>query len=118
MRGSVSGILIGILMSRTISGLGADTAGWRAIYALAAVAAVLFPIVLHLLGGGSAGGTGRPVDPHDPDVNGGPSGGRPLENEGVDGEATRPSTHDDIDDVAAMAADRRRDCEARITVGP
>jgi hypothetical protein len=44
-------------------------------------------------------------------VNGGSGGGRPLENEGVDGEATRSPTHDDIDDVAAMAADRRRDYE-------
>jgi len=43
----VSGILIGILTSRTISGLVADAAGWRAIYALAAVAAVLFALLLH-----------------------------------------------------------------------
>lgn len=42
----VSGILIGILVSRTISGLVADAAGWRAIYVVAAVAAVLFAIVL------------------------------------------------------------------------
>jgi predicted MFS family arabinose efflux permease len=43
----VSGILIGILLSRTISGLIAGAAGWRAVYALAAVAAVLFAILLH-----------------------------------------------------------------------
>jgi predicted MFS family arabinose efflux permease len=43
----VSGILIGILLSRTISGLVAGAAGWRAIYALAAVAAVLFAVLLH-----------------------------------------------------------------------
>jgi len=43
----VSGILIGILVSRTISGLVADAAGWRAIYALAAVAAVLFAALLY-----------------------------------------------------------------------
>jgi predicted MFS family arabinose efflux permease len=42
----VSGILIGILVSRTISGLVADAAGWRAIYVVAAVAAVLFAILL------------------------------------------------------------------------
>jgi hypothetical protein len=30
----------------------------------------------------------------------------------LDGEATRPATHGDIDDVAAMAADRRREYEA------
>ncbi len=43
----VSGILIGILVSRTISGLVADAAGWRAIYALAAFAAVLFAALLY-----------------------------------------------------------------------
>lgn len=42
-----SGILIGILVSRTISGLVAGAAGWRAIYAVAAVAAVLFAILLY-----------------------------------------------------------------------
>jgi predicted MFS family arabinose efflux permease len=42
----VSGILIGILVSRTISGLVADAAGWRAIYVVAAVAAVLFAVLL------------------------------------------------------------------------
>jgi predicted MFS family arabinose efflux permease len=43
----VSGILIGILLSRTISGLVAAVAGWRAIYALGAVAAVVFAVLLH-----------------------------------------------------------------------
>ena len=43
----VSGILTGILASRTISGLVAEAAGWRAIYVLAAAAAVLFAIVLY-----------------------------------------------------------------------
>jgi predicted MFS family arabinose efflux permease len=43
----VSGILTGILLSRTISGLVADVAGWRAIYLVAAVGAVLFAVLLH-----------------------------------------------------------------------
>lgn len=42
----VSGMLTGILLSRTISGLVADLFGWRAIYLLAAAAAVVFAIVL------------------------------------------------------------------------
>jgi predicted MFS family arabinose efflux permease len=42
-----SGILIGILVSRTISGLVAGAAGWRAIYAVAAVAAVAFAGLLY-----------------------------------------------------------------------
>jgi predicted MFS family arabinose efflux permease len=42
-----SGILTGILVSRTISGLVADVAGWRAIYLVAAVAAVAFAALLH-----------------------------------------------------------------------
>jgi predicted MFS family arabinose efflux permease len=42
-----SGILTGILVSRTVSGLVADAAGWRAIYVLAAVAAVIFAVLLH-----------------------------------------------------------------------
>jgi predicted MFS family arabinose efflux permease len=42
-----SGILTGILVSRTVSGLIADAAGWRAIYGLAAVVAVLFAVLLH-----------------------------------------------------------------------
>ncbi|MEV4412657.1 MFS transporter [Catellatospora sp. NPDC049609] len=43
----VSGILTGILASRTISGLVADVAGWRAIYALAAAVAVVLACLLH-----------------------------------------------------------------------
>jgi MFS family permease len=42
-----SGILIGILVSRTISGLVAGAAGWRAIYAFAAVAALVFAVLLY-----------------------------------------------------------------------
>lgn len=42
----VSGILTGILVSRTLSGLVAGIAGWRAIYVLAAAAAVLFAVIL------------------------------------------------------------------------
>jgi predicted MFS family arabinose efflux permease len=42
----VSGILIGILVSRTISGLVAGAAGWRAIYVLAAIAAVVFAALI------------------------------------------------------------------------
>ena len=42
----VSGILTGILASRTISGLVAEAAGWRAIYVVAAVTAVLFALLL------------------------------------------------------------------------
>ena len=42
-----SGILTGILVSRTISGLVADAFGWRAIYGLAAAAAVAFALLLH-----------------------------------------------------------------------
>ncbi|SDY94609.1 Predicted arabinose efflux permease, MFS family [Asanoa ishikariensis] len=41
-----SGILTGILASRTVSGLVADAAGWRAIFAMAAVVAVLFAVLL------------------------------------------------------------------------
>ena len=43
----VSGILIGILLSRTISGLVADAAGWRAIYVVAAVTALAFAALLY-----------------------------------------------------------------------
>ncbi len=43
----VSGILTGILVSRTISGLVADAAGWRTIFAAAAVADVLLAILLY-----------------------------------------------------------------------
>ena len=41
-----SGVLIGILLSRTISGLVADQFGWRAIYVLAAVIAWVLAVVL------------------------------------------------------------------------
>jgi predicted MFS family arabinose efflux permease len=43
----VSGILTGILVSRTVSGLVADAAGWRTLFAVAAVVDVLFAILLH-----------------------------------------------------------------------
>lgn len=43
----VSGILIGILASRTISGLIADAFGWRAIYLLAAVIDVVLAVLLY-----------------------------------------------------------------------
>jgi predicted MFS family arabinose efflux permease len=42
----VSGLLTGILVSRTISGLVAELAGWRAIYGLAAVLSVAFAALL------------------------------------------------------------------------
>jgi predicted MFS family arabinose efflux permease len=42
-----SGTLIGILASRTISGLVAGAAGWRMIFALAAVVAVLLAVLLY-----------------------------------------------------------------------
>ncbi|MFM9730899.1 MFS transporter [Streptomyces niveiscabiei] len=43
----VSGLLIGILTSRTVSGVLADTAGWRAVYAVAAAASVAFALLLY-----------------------------------------------------------------------
>ena len=41
-----AGVLIGILLSRTISGLVADQFGWRAIYVLAAVIAWVLAVIL------------------------------------------------------------------------
>jgi predicted MFS family arabinose efflux permease len=42
----VSGILTGILLSRTISGLVADRFGWRAIYLLSSVLMLVFAVVM------------------------------------------------------------------------
>ena len=42
----VSGVLVGILLSRTISGVVADLFGWRAIYVLAGLVAWGFAVVL------------------------------------------------------------------------
>ncbi|HEY8318341.1 MAG TPA: MFS transporter [Amnibacterium sp.] len=41
-----SGLLIGILLSRTVSGLIADAFGWRAVYVIAAAVAVILAAVL------------------------------------------------------------------------
>ena len=43
----VSGLLTGILASRTISGLVADAAGWRTIFIVAAIAALALAILLY-----------------------------------------------------------------------
>jgi predicted MFS family arabinose efflux permease len=43
----VSGLLTGILASRTISGLVADAAGWRTIFLTAAFATVVLAVLLH-----------------------------------------------------------------------
>lgn len=42
----VSGLITGILLSRTVSGFLAHAAGWRAVYAMAAVIIVLLAVVL------------------------------------------------------------------------
>jgi predicted MFS family arabinose efflux permease len=42
----VSGLLVGILTSRTISGLIADAVGWRAVYLVAAGAALVLAVLL------------------------------------------------------------------------
>ena len=42
-----SGVIIGILLSRTISGLVADIAGWRAIYLAAAVVNIALAVALY-----------------------------------------------------------------------
>ena len=43
----VSGILTGILVSRTLSGLIADAAGWRVVFASAAIAGVVLAVLLY-----------------------------------------------------------------------
>ena len=43
----MSGLLIGILASRVVSGLIADLAGWRAVYGIAAGLALVFAVILH-----------------------------------------------------------------------
>src|SRR5271165_454000 len=42
----MTGLLTGILLARTVSGLVAQVAGWRAIYWISAAAMVAFAVVL------------------------------------------------------------------------
>ncbi|MCC2274500.1 MFS transporter [Streptomyces sp. ET3-23] len=42
-----SGVVIGILLARTVSGLLADLAGWRSVYAASAALTALLALVLH-----------------------------------------------------------------------
>lgn len=43
----MTGLLLGVLLSRTVSGQLAELAGWRTVYRVAAVAIVLLAVVLH-----------------------------------------------------------------------
>ncbi|MFJ4686956.1 MFS transporter [Streptomyces sp. NPDC088789] len=42
-----SGVVVGILLARSVSGLMADLAGWRSVYLLSASLTALFALVLH-----------------------------------------------------------------------
>ncbi len=51
-----SGVVVGILLARTVSGVLADLAGWRSVYAVSAGCAAVLALALHrvLPGGGDA----------------------------------------------------------------